>query len=137
MRQSWPMVSFTYRMWKVSGLLQGIHDFTVSLLGSNHLANIACPVLDCEQSLFFFRFSEGSARASIEWQSRKERGRQPKKKKHRLLTQLEQMKYTLASQCKYDWLMREALTTKLSIIKTINKLMTAEALQNLCHGFQK
>ena len=57
------MVSFTYRMWKVSGLLQGIHDFTVSLLSSNHLANIACPVLDCEQSLFFFRFSEGSARA--------------------------------------------------------------------------
>ena len=63
MRQCWQMVSFTYRMWKVSGLLQGIHDFTVSLLSSNHLANIACPVLDCEQSLFFFRFSEGSARA--------------------------------------------------------------------------
>ena len=63
MRQCWPMVSFTYRMWEVSGLLQGIHDFTVSLLSSNHLANIACPVLDCEQSLFFFRFSEGSARS--------------------------------------------------------------------------
>ena len=57
------MVSFTYRMWKGSGLLQGIHDFTVPLLSSYHLANIACPVLDCEQSLFFFRFSEGSARA--------------------------------------------------------------------------
>ena len=54
--------SFSILFPKVSGLLQGIHDFTVSLLGSNHLANIACPVLDCEQSLFFFRFSEGSAR---------------------------------------------------------------------------
>ena len=63
MRQCWPMVSFPYRMWKVSGLLQGIHDFTMPLLSSYHLANIACPVLDCEQSLFFFRFSEGSARA--------------------------------------------------------------------------
>ena len=50
-------------MWKVSGLLQGIHDFTMPLLSSYHLANIACPVLDCEQSLFFFRFSEGSAHA--------------------------------------------------------------------------
>ena len=50
-------------MWKVSGLLQGIHDFTVPLLSSNHLANIACPALDCKQSLFFFTFSEGSAHA--------------------------------------------------------------------------
>ena len=33
------------------------------LLSSNHLANIACPVLDCEQSLFFFRFSEGHVSA--------------------------------------------------------------------------
>ena len=74
---------------------------------------------------------------SVEWRSREEQGRQPKKKKERLLTQLEQMKYALASQRKYDWLMREALTTKLSIIKTINKLMTAEALQNLCHVFRK
>ena len=31
--------------------------------------------VDCEQSLFFFRFSEGSARA------REKRGRQPEKKK--------------------------------------------------------
>ena len=136
MRQCWPMVSFTYRMWKVSGLLQGIHDFTVSLLGSNHLANIACPVLDCAQSLFFFRFSEGSAR---ERRVAKQQGTRAaaQEEKQRLLTQLEQMKYTLASQCKYNWLMHESLTTKLSIIKTINKLMMAEALQNLCHGFQK
>ena len=136
MRQCWPMVSFTYRMWKVSGLLQSIHDFTVSLLSSNHLANIACPVLDCEQSLFFFRFSEGSARARASSGKAATRAA-AQEEKTETAHKLEEMKYTLASQCKYDWLMREALTTKLSIIKTINKLMMAEALQNLCHGFQK
>ena len=40
-------------------------------------------LLDCEQSLFFFRFSRGSAhaRASGEAARRAKRGRQPEKKK--------------------------------------------------------
>ena len=43
-------------------------------------------ILDCEQSIFFFRFSEGGARvrkraSSGEATAREKRGRQPKEKK--------------------------------------------------------
>ena len=46
-------------------------------------------ILDCKQSIFFFRFSEGSAHvrereSSGEATTREKRGRQPKEKKERL-----------------------------------------------------
>lgn len=47
-------------------------------------------ILDCEQSIFFFRFSEGGARvrkraSSGEATAREKRGRQPKERKETLL----------------------------------------------------
>ena len=108
--------------------LLGLVEMTTGLVN----ASFRLPKRQAVKMIFFAPCTRYS---SVEWRSHEGRGQQPKKKKQRLLTHLEQMKYALASQRKYDWLMREALTTNLSIIKTINKLMTAEALQNLCHGF--
>ena len=61
--------------------------------------------IDCEQSLFLFRFSKGSARPRECWaakqrDARNEGGRPRRKKRDCSL-----------HNAKYDWLMREALTT--------------------------
>ena len=78
------------------------------------------------------------ARASSgEAARRKKRGWQPEKKKERLPAELEQMKYALASKRKIRLADVLRVDNKLSIIETINKLMTAEALQNLCHVSRK
>ena len=68
---------------------------------------------------------------------RKKRGWPPEKKKERLPAELEQMKYAFASQRKIQLADALRVDNKLSIIETINKLMTAEALQNLCHFSRK
>ena len=47
------------------------------------------------------------------------------------------MKYALASQRKIRLADEWSVDNKLLIIETINELMTAEALQNLCHVSRK
>ena len=68
------------------------------------LSNSSRGLLDCEQSLFFFIFSEGSApareRQAAKTRDARNEGPLPEKKKERLPAQLEQMKYALASQRK-------------------------------------
>ena len=56
----------------------------LSQIFSKHPVDLLLYVVDCEQSLFFFRFSKGSAHLCECWVAEK-RGRQPKKKKERLL----------------------------------------------------
>ena len=68
--------------------------------------------LDCEQSLFFSSVSHARERAlSGEAARREKRGRQPEKKKETARTaRANEICVGLTTQ-KYDWLMREALTT--------------------------
>ena len=81
--------------------------------------------LDCEQSLFFFRFQRGvHAR------------RQPEKKK-RVTARIARLKYALASQRKIRLADAGSVDNKLSTIETIDKLMMAEALQESLSRFPK
>ena len=61
--------------------------------------------IDCEKSLFFFRFSKGSARPRECWAAKprdaRNEGGSPRRKK----------RDWSPHNAKYDWLMREALTT--------------------------
>ena len=106
-------------------------------VGKKFPANITISSIDCEQSLFFFRFSRGSAhaRASGEAARRAKRGRQPEKKKRDCPLSQGQWNTRWPHNAKYDWLMREALTSNCQEIETIDKLMMAEALQECLSRF--
>ena len=83
--------------------------------------------LDCEQPLFSFRFSKGSARARKRWTAkprdarREKRGRQPEKKKEFLLSYLSRLTpsvtrvviYVSRAFCSTDQEKREAARTLL------------------------
>ena len=82
--------------------------------------------LDCEQPLFSFRYSKGSARARERWtakprDARSDRGRQPEKKKEFLLSYLSRLRpsvtrvviYVSQAFCSTDQEKREAARTLL------------------------
>ena len=72
------MLFLLMRFW----LFSTVHTHTI-YMWIRFAPLLRCIFLDCEQSLFFFRFSKGSAhaRASGEAARRAKRGRQPEKKK--------------------------------------------------------
>ena len=96
-RAWWPplFITFLSSSWLVTSVYQASSTIYVRfLLLGNHLkigipkSMVFGPFVDCEQSLFFFRFSRGSAhaRASGEAARRAKRGRQPEKKKRSLFS---------------------------------------------------
>ena len=98
-------------------------------------------MVDCEQSLFFFRFSKGSARARERWAATtldaRNEGGSPRRKKRDSSHSQTQWNMRWPHNAKYDWLMREALTTNCKQSNPLTSWWWLKHCRNVCHVFRK